>query len=97
MLSSDLKSIAYGILLTSAVALIPWNYCSGGDGYGLPIAMVRPSHEESFGAILFETTGKTHGTELSTTAVGVNLLFWSLVVLGVILLYRRIVGGRVAA
>lgn len=39
-------SLCFGIITTIILAPIKWNYCMGGEGYGLPFANVHPSHGE---------------------------------------------------
>jgi len=83
-----LTLVASGGILTLLCALIPWKYCSGGNAFGLPIAIVRPSHGPLWGAIQFESTSKTHGTELSIFAFFGDVLLWSLFVAVIYYLYR---------
>ena len=49
----------------------------GGRGRGLPAAIVRPSHEHSIFSIQLEPTAKIHGTEVSLSAVGIDIGLWS--------------------
>ena len=78
---------ACGVALTALTLSFGWNYCAGGEGRGMPAAVVRPSHGTSIAAIQLQPELKTHGTEISLIAAAIDIGFWSLLS-GVVLLAR---------
>lgn len=61
----------------------------GGEGYGLPVAVVMPSHREKGWYFIRLESNKTHAAQISLLSVTLNLILWP-VALALVLLFIRL-------
>jgi len=65
-----------GILFTILSMAIKWQYCMGGIGYGLPFAILHPSHGNAIFSFNFQPELKTHGMEIDFDNLIFDLVVW---------------------
>jgi len=71
-----LMNLFVGAILTAATYSIEWDYCIDGPGRGLPLAMVHPSHGDSYFFKLLDPSAQ-FGDEIDFDSILGNLLFWT--------------------
>jgi len=69
------KLVSIGGLFLFSIS-VSWNFCMGGDAYGMPFPVVFPSHFESAVIMFFELQPnmKNHGLVFSPLSILGNLL-----------------------
>jgi hypothetical protein len=68
------------ILLSTASLAFKYEFCMDGPGYGLPLAVLHPAHEDHF--VVAVRGNNVDGTVLDFPNLGVNVVAWALVSLG---------------
>ncbi len=61
----------------------------GGFGYGIPFAILHPSHGDAILSYIFNPESKTHGMELDFDNLVLSLIVWTVVNFFVLTLYKK--------
>ncbi len=88
-----IKAILASYILFGITIFIPYQYCMGGQGYGLPAAIVMPSHREKDWYFIQLESNKTHAAQISILSIIINLIIWpfaSVIVLFFLLLLNKV-------
>jgi hypothetical protein len=65
-----------GVLLSLASLAVKTQYCMGGAGYGFPVAIIHPSHDDARFSINFDPEAKVHGRVLDFDNLFFNTTIW---------------------
>ena len=71
-----LLSLAAGVQVTASTLAFRYEFCMAGDGFGLPLAIVHPGHDEPW----LLPPGSNDSLAIDLLGVGANLLIFSVLV-----------------
>ncbi len=77
-----LGSLLLGTLATAAGMAVSFEYCSGGPGYGIPAAIIHPSHQEWW-LIPLNAPAAVEGLAFDPLSLAINIVLLSLVIFGI--------------
>ena len=94
MKKAIIKAILVGYAVFILSLFVPYEFCMGGNGHGLPFAILYPAHGETeWYYYHLEPEVKIHGQQFNFLAVIFNLVAWpiiSIVVLFIIKVIKKI-------
>ena len=101
MKKAIIRSILIGYAVFIILLFVPYEFCMGGDGYGLPFAILSPAHGETEWYFYhLEPEVKIHGQQLNFLSIIFNLIAWpiiSIMVLFIIKIILRVRKGTVSS
>lgn len=88
MTKRTFRSAVIAVILTAAGMIPPIEYCMAGPGYGLPMAVIHPSHQEWW-LIPLRIPLAMDDFAFDPAGLGIDLLVCWLIVLGISAAVRR--------
>ena len=80
--------LACGVIITGAIMLVPYEYCTDGPGRGFPFAVLSPLHGPSLGAVRLQPD-TNNGQGFDFVSLAGDVVVWAGVAAGVSLFVRR--------
>lgn len=74
--------------MACAGLFVKFDYCSGGPGYGFPVAIIHPSHDEAW-LIPLTSPAAVDGLAFDPLSLAINVVVLSLVSLALSAAFQR--------